>query len=113
MGKVLGVPGRRQPRPRPARRGQQNEDPDLDRDRRALHCSFDDSRCEERAERLSLESSRQGNTLEVRVDGMSSVSALRFHIRGRILVPQGRALEVDLPAVAVNLGVGELGVTLD
>jgi len=86
-------------------------------------CSFDDSRCEERAEGLDLESSRRGNTLEVRVDGMSGVSSLRFHVRGRVLVPQGKALEVDIPAgelkiqgvrgdLNVDVGAGEVGIVL-
>ena len=88
-----------------------------------VYCTFDDSRCEERAERLSLESSRRGNTLEVRVDGMRRVSALRFHVRGRVLVPQGTALEVDLPAgeltirgvsgdLRVSVGAGEVAIVL-
>jgi hypothetical protein len=88
-----------------------------------VHCSFDDSRCEERAADLDLESSRHGNTLEVRVNGMSGMSSLRFHIRGRILVPQGKALEVDIPAgeltvkgvrgdLTVDVGAGEVAITL-
>lgn len=88
-----------------------------------IHCSFDDSRCEDRAEQLTLESNRQGNTLEVRVDGMSSFSSLRLHIRGRILVPQGKALEVDLPAgelkitgvrgdLSVDVGAGEVAIVM-
>ena len=88
-----------------------------------VYCSFDDSRCEERAEGLDVESSRHGNTLEMRVAGMSGVSSLRFHIRGRILVPQGKALEVDFPAgelkikgvrgdLNVDVGAGEVAIVL-
>ena len=88
-----------------------------------VRCSFDDSRCEKRAERLNLETNRQGNTLELRVDGMSGMSALRFHIRGRILAPQGKALEVDFPAgeltirgvrgdLNVDVGAGEVTIVM-
>jgi hypothetical protein len=88
-----------------------------------VHCSFDDSRCEDRAERLNLESNRRGNTLDVRVDGMSNLSSLRFHVRGRILVPQGKSLEVDFPAgelairglrgdLSVDAGAGEISILI-
>lgn len=86
-------------------------------------CGLDDGRCEERAEELSLESSRKGNTLEVRVEGLSGLSSLRLHVRGRILVPQGKSLEVDFPAgeltirgvrgdLTVDAGAGEVTITM-
>ena len=74
-----------------------------------VRCSFDSEGCEERAERLSLDSSRDGSTLRVRVDGMQSLRSLRLKIKGRILVPNGKAIDINLP-------VGELeirGVTGD
>jgi hypothetical protein len=88
-----------------------------------IHCSFDDERCEERAEQLTLETSRRGNSLEVSVDGMSNLSSLRLHVRGRILVPQGKPLEVDFPAgeltisglradLNVDAGAGEVTIVL-
>ena len=63
------------------------------------------ARCAERAGRLTLESNRQGNTLEVPVDGMSSLSALGLNVRWGEGTGASR--------VAVNLGVGDLDVTLD
>ena len=68
-------------------------------------------------------SGKSTNTLEVRVDGMSSLSSLRFHVRGRILVPQGRSLEVDFPAgelsirgvrgdLNVDAGAGEISIVI-
>lgn len=89
-----------------------------------IHCSFDDERCAERAEDLSLESNRQGNTLQVRVDGMAKLSSLRLHLRGRILVPQGKSLEVDFPAgelkitgmrgdINVDVGAGDVAIALN
>lgn len=88
-----------------------------------IHCSFDDERCEARAEQLSLETERRGNTLELRVDGMSNLSSLRLHVRGRILVPQGKPLEVDFPAgeltisgvrsdLNVDVGAGEVRIVM-
>lgn len=86
-------------------------------------CDIDNDRCDERAERLSLESERKGNTLEVRVEGLSGLSSLKLHIRGRILVPQGKALDVDFPAgelkifgmrgdLHVDAGAGEVAIKL-
>ncbi len=88
-----------------------------------VHCAFGNSRCAETAKRLTLESSRQGNTLEVRVDGMSTLSALGLNVRGLILVPQGKALEVHFPAgeltikgvrgdLNVDVGAGEVAIVL-
>jgi len=88
-----------------------------------VYCSFDRQRCEEKAERLSLESSLVGNTLELRVEGMPSVSALGLNLRGRIQVPRGKALEVDFPAgeltirgleadLNVDAGAGEVTIVL-
>lgn len=88
-----------------------------------VHCAFDNERCEERAQRLVFESSRRANTLEVRVEGMSSLASIGLHVRGRILVPRGTALEVDLPAgelkisgvkgdLNVDVGAGEVVIAL-
>lgn len=87
------------------------------------YCSFDHSRCEERAERLSLRTHVVGNTLEFRVEGVPTVSALGLNLRGRILVPRGRSLDVDFPAgelqirgtdgdLNVDVGAGEVSIVL-
>lgn len=88
-----------------------------------LRCSFDNERCEEQAEELSLRSSREGNTLRVGVDGMPSMGGLRIKVKGRILVPKGMAVDVNLPVgeltirdvtgdLDVDVGVGEVGIML-
>jgi hypothetical protein len=88
-----------------------------------LRCESDDGRCAERAERVRLGSERQGNSLDVRVEGVRTLSALKLRIRGRVLVPAGRSLEVDLPAgeldirelrgdLHVEVGAGEVRITL-
>jgi hypothetical protein len=72
---------------------------------------------------MTLESSRQGNTLEVRVEGLRTLSALGVNVHGRVLVPHGRSLEVDLPAgelvirgvrgdLDVDVGAGEVAIAL-
>jgi len=74
-----------------------------------VRCPFDSESCEEQALGLSLRSTRSDGTLQVRVDGMQSLRSLRLKIRGRIQVPPGKAIDVNLP-------VGELeirGVTGD
>ena len=88
-----------------------------------VHCSLDDDRCEERAGRLALETGRQGNTLEMRVGGLSTLGSIKFNFRGRILVPQGQTLDVDLPAgelkikgmrgdLYVDVGAGTVAIVL-
>jgi hypothetical protein len=88
-----------------------------------VHCEWDDRRCEERAKRLSLESHRAGNSLEARIEGMTPLSAIRMNVRGRVLVPAGKALEVDFPAgelrirgvrgdLTVDAGAGEVAIVL-
>ena len=88
-----------------------------------VYCSFDSRRCEERSERLSLRSSLEGNTLELRVDGMPTLTGLGLNLRGRILVPRAKALEVDFPAgeltirgvegdLNVDVGAGEVSIVL-
>ncbi|MGH7731271.1 MAG: hypothetical protein ACRENJ_08485, partial [Candidatus Eiseniibacteriota bacterium] len=85
-----------------------------------IHCTFDDHRCEERAQGLTIASGRRGNTLDVRVVGMSTI---RFHVQGRILVPRSTALEVDFPAgeltirgvrgdLEVDVGAGEVAIAM-
>ena len=88
-----------------------------------VYCSFDSRRCEEKAERLALRSSLEGNTLELRVDGQPWISALGLNLRGRIQVPRDKALEVDFPAgeltirglegdLNVDAGAGEVRIVL-
>jgi hypothetical protein len=74
-----------------------------------VRCSRDSEHCRERAERLTLESNRDGTTLRFRVEGMESLRSLCLKVRGHILVPNGKAIDVNLP-------LGELqirGVTGD
>jgi hypothetical protein len=86
-------------------------------------CSFDSRRCEERAERLALRASHEGNTLDLRVEGAPSLRAPGLHLRGRILVPPRKALEVDFPVgelridgvegdLHVDAGVGEVAIVM-
>jgi hypothetical protein len=86
-----------------------------------VRCSFDSERCEEQAERLSLASTQEGGTLRVRVDGMRSLHWLK--IRGRILVPSGKAIDINLPVgeleirgvtgdLDVDVGCGEVTIAL-
>lgn len=86
-------------------------------------CEFDDERCEERARRLNVETDRRANALEMRVDGLSGLSARRMKVRGRILVPRGKALELEFPAgelrvrgiggdLTVEAGFGEVAIVL-
>jgi len=87
-----------------------------------VRCSTDLFRCEEKAEQLTLESSRGGSTLEVRVEGMG-LSSFGLNVRGRIEVPSDRALEVDFPAgelsvdgvrgdLEVDVGAGEVHIAM-
>lgn len=86
-------------------------------------CAFDNARCEERAHRLTLETSRHGNGLQMRVEGLSHLSSIGLNVRGRILVPQGKALDIDFPAgelrirgvrgdLNVEVGAGEVAIVL-
>lgn len=88
-----------------------------------VRCSFDSEGCRERAERLSIESGREGTTLRIRVDGMESFRSLRLKLRGRILVPNGKAIDINLPVgeleirnvsgdLGVDMGCGEVGIVL-
>jgi len=88
-----------------------------------VYCTFDRDDCDERAERLSLRSSLDGNTLELRIEGFNSIRNLGLNVRGRILVPRGKALEVNFTAgeltvrgiegdLNVDAGVGDVTVIL-
>jgi hypothetical protein len=88
-----------------------------------VRCCNDSEHCRERAERLSLESNRDATTLRVRVDGMESLRSLSLKLRGRILVPNGKAIDVNLPLgeleirnvtgdLDVDVGCGEVGIVL-
>lgn len=88
-----------------------------------VRCSFDSEGCEERAARLSLDFTREGTTLRVRVDGMQSLHSLRLKLRGRILVPNGKAIDINLPVgelqvrgvtgdLDIDVGCGEVGIVL-
>ena len=88
-----------------------------------VHCAFDQLGCEEKADRLELRSSLVAGTLDLKVDGMPSVSSLGLNLRGRILVPRGKALEVDLPAgeiiirdlagdLHLDVGAGEVRIRM-
>jgi hypothetical protein len=87
------------------------------------YCHFDRDNCEERADRLSLSSELEGNTLEFRVEGFSSIRNLGLNVRGKIFVPRGKALEVNFTAgeltirgvegdLNVDAGVGDVTVIL-
>lgn len=86
-------------------------------------CSFDDFGCDEDADELELFSAREGNRLLVRVDGMRAVKSLKLRVRGHVLVPRGKALDVDLPVgelrirgitgdLDVGVGCGEVVIAL-
>jgi hypothetical protein len=88
-----------------------------------VFCALDHGRCEERAERLALETEVEGNTLTLRVEGMPTLNTRGLNLRGRILVPRGVALGVDLPAgelkirgvdgdLDVDIGAGEVEIGL-
>lgn len=88
-----------------------------------VYCALDNTVCEERAERLALETDIEGNTLRLRVEGMPTVNARGLNLRGRILVPRATALDVDLPVgelkirgiegdLEVDVGVGEVEIGL-
>jgi hypothetical protein len=88
-----------------------------------VFCAFDEERCEERADRLSLEVEREGGALRLRVDNMPVVNARGLNVRGSVLVPRDMTLEVDLPAgelrvrglegdLDVDVGAGEVEVDL-
>lgn len=88
-----------------------------------VYCSFDNTGCEERAERLTLETKIDGNTLRLRVEGMPTIDARGVNVRGRILVPRATALDVELPVgelkirgiegdLDVEVGVGEVEIGL-
>jgi len=88
-----------------------------------VRCSNDSERCGERAEKLSLESSREGATLRVRVEGMDGLFGLCLKLRGRIQVPDGKAIDVNLPVgelqirnvtgdLDIDVGCGEVGIAL-
>jgi hypothetical protein len=88
-----------------------------------VRCPFDSESCEEQAQELSLRSSRSDGTLKVRVEGMESLRSLRLKIRGRIQVPAGKAIDVNLPVgeleirgltgdLDVDVGCGEVVIEL-
>lgn len=88
-----------------------------------VFCAFDGDRCEERADRLSLETEVEGNTLELRVEGMPAVNLRGLNVRGRVLVPRGATLLVDMPAgelvirgveedLDVDVGAGDVTISL-
>lgn len=88
-----------------------------------VRCSNDSERCRERAERLTLESNHDGTTLRVHVEGMEGLNSLSLKVRGRILVPNGKAIDVNLPVgelqirdvsgdLDVDVGCGEVGIVL-
>ncbi|HKQ58968.1 MAG TPA: hypothetical protein VJY35_13975 [Candidatus Eisenbacteria bacterium] len=88
-----------------------------------VYCNLGRDDCGERAETLSLRSNLEGNTLELRVEGFNSIRNLGLNVRGKILVPRGKALEVNFSAgeltvsgiegdLNVDAGVGEVTVIL-
>jgi len=88
-----------------------------------VFCAFDESGCKELAGRLSLDSETGGSTLTLRVDGMPTMNLRGLNVRGRVLVPRGTTLEVDLPAgelkvrgmegdLEVDVGAGDVEITL-
>lgn len=88
-----------------------------------VYCSFDEDRCEKRADRTALETERRGNTLEMSVGGVSSLGSIKLNFRGRIMVPPDMTLEVDLPAgelrikgvrgdLYVDVGAGAVAIVL-
>lgn len=88
-----------------------------------VRCSNDSERCRERADDLALESSREGATLRVRVNGMEGFGSLSLKLRGRIQVPNGKAIDVNLPVgelqvrdvtgdLDIDVGCGEVGIAL-
>jgi len=88
-----------------------------------VRCSNDSERCRERAEELTLESNRDAATLRVRVDGMEGLYGLSLKLRGIIQVPNGKAIDVNLPVgelqirnvtgdLDIDVGCGEVGIAL-
>jgi len=77
-----------------------------------VFCSFESGDCEERAERLELRSSVEGNTLRVEVEGMPMVNVRGLNLRGQIFVPRQKPIDIDFPAGELTVqGVqGDLGV---
>jgi hypothetical protein len=88
-----------------------------------VYCGFDEDRCAERADQLTLATERDGNILRFRVDNMPTLNARGLNVRGRIFVPPNVALDVDLPAgelkirgiegnLDVDIGAGEIEIAL-
>jgi len=88
-----------------------------------VRCSDDSERCRERAAKLVLEPSREGTTLRVRVEGMEGLFGLSLKLRGTIQVPNGKAIDVNLPVgelqirdvtgdLDIDMGCGEVGIQL-
>ncbi len=64
-----------------------------------------------------------GNTLRLEVEGVPALGARGLNVRGRVLVPPEKALEVDFPAgelkihvvagdLTVDVGAGEVAIRL-
>src|SRR5262245_54842469 len=88
-----------------------------------VRCSNDSEHCRERADRLTLESNRNAATLRVRVEGMEGLFGLSLKLRGRVQVPNGKAIDVNLPVgelqihnvtgdLDIDVGCGEVGIQL-
>ncbi|MBI1796959.1 MAG: hypothetical protein HYR74_07895 [Candidatus Eisenbacteria bacterium] len=87
-----------------------------------VRCAFGND-CEERAAELELETGREESAFRLGVRGMPAVNTRGLSLRGRILVPRGAAVEIDMGAgeisvrgvdgdLDVNVGAGEVSVRM-